>query len=79
MLSIGTLSLGQEAYYLEEVLDGAEDYYLHAGEAPGRWLGSVATRIGVGGEVTAYDLRSVLAGDDPSTGGRTARRVQHDR
>lgn len=68
MLSIGTLSLGQEAYYLEEVLDGAEDYYLHAGEAPGRWLGSAATRIGLGGEVTAADLRSVLAGDDPSTG-----------
>ncbi len=68
MLSIGTLSLGQEAYYLEEVLDGAEDYYLHAGEAPGRWLGSAASRIGLGGEVTADDLRSVLAGDDPVTG-----------
>jgi len=26
VLSIGRLSLGQEAYYLEEVLDGAEDY-----------------------------------------------------
>ncbi len=36
MLSIGKLSLGQEAYYLEEVLDGAEDYYVNVGEAPGR-------------------------------------------
>ena len=68
MLSIGKLSLGQEAYYLQEVLDGAEDYYLHAGEAPGRWLGSCADEIGLAGEVSAEDLRSVLAGSDPTTG-----------
>ncbi len=66
MLSIGTLSLGQEAYYLEEVLDGAEDYYLHAGEAPGRWLGSAAPRVGLAGEVRADDLRAVLSGDAPT-------------
>jgi conjugative relaxase-like TrwC/TraI family protein len=68
VLSIGKLSLGQEAYYLQEVLDGAEDYYLHAGEAPGCWLGSGAAAIGLGGEVSAEDLRSVLAGNDPATG-----------
>ncbi len=68
MLSIGKLSLGQEAYYLEEVLDGAEDYYLHVGEAPGRWLGTGAAEVGVSGEVTADALRSVLAGNDPATG-----------
>ena len=68
VLSIGKLSLGQEAYYLEEVLDGAEDYYLHVGEAPGRWLGTGAAEVGVRGEVTAGALRSVLAGNDPATG-----------
>ena len=68
VLSIGKLSVGQEAYYLEEVLDGAEDYYLHAGEAPGRWLGAGATAIGLNGEVSADDLRSVLAGKDPGSG-----------
>ncbi|MGH9026384.1 MAG: MobF family relaxase [Acidimicrobiia bacterium] len=68
MLTIGKLSLGQEAYYLQEVLDGAEDYYLHAGEAPGRWLGSGAENIGLAGEVGADDLGSVLAGTDPVTG-----------
>ena len=35
VLSIGKLSLGQEAYYLTEVLDGAEDYYLNVGEVTG--------------------------------------------
>ena len=39
MMSIGKLSVGAESYYLEEVLDGAEDYYVVPGEAPGRWLG----------------------------------------
>lgn len=68
VLSIGKLSLGQEAYYLSEVLDGAEDYYLNVGEAPGRWLGSAARAIGLDGVVNADDLRAVLAGDNPISG-----------
>ncbi|HEV2811112.1 MAG TPA: MobF family relaxase [Acidimicrobiales bacterium] len=65
VLSIGKLSLGQEAYYLEEVLDGAEDYYVTVGEAPGRWVGAGAARLGLGGTVEADDLRAVLAGRRP--------------
>ncbi len=77
MLSIGKLSLGQEAYYLEEVLDGAEDYYVNLGEAPGRWVGTGAARLGLEGKVEADDLRSVLAGrrpgsDEPVRATRTA-------
>lgn len=68
VLSIGKLSLGQEAYYLSEVLDGAEDYYLNVGEAPGRWLGSAAGAIGLKGVVNADDLRAILAGADPTSG-----------
>lgn len=68
VLSIGKLSLGQEAYYLTEVLDGAEDYYLNVGEAPGRWLGTAASGLGLDGVVTADDLRAVLAGVHPTTG-----------
>jgi conjugative relaxase-like TrwC/TraI family protein len=68
VLSIGKLSLGQEAYYLQEVLDGAEDYYLSAGEAPGRWLGHGAELIGIAGEVSADELRAILGGTDPTTG-----------
>ena len=67
MLSIGRLSLGQEAYYLEEVLDGAEDYYVHVGEAPGRWLGRGAAGLGLEGRVGTGDLRAVLAGRRPDT------------
>ena len=67
VLSIGKLSLGQEAYYLEEVLDGAEDYYLSVGEAPGRWVGTGASRLGLEGMVEADDLRAVLAGRRPGT------------
>lgn len=66
MMSIGKLSAGQEAYYLEEVLDGREDYYLSAGEAPGRWTGRLAQRVGLTGEVEADALRAVLAGHDPT-------------
>ncbi len=68
VLSIGKLSLGHEAYYLEEVLDGAEDYYVHAGEAPGRWVAAGAPAIGLAGDVSADDLRSVLAGNHPTSG-----------
>jgi Ti-type conjugative transfer relaxase TraA len=67
VLSIGKLSLGQEAYYLEEVLDGTEDYYLSVGEAPGRWVGTGAARLGLGGTVEADQLRSVLAGRQPGS------------
>jgi conjugative relaxase-like TrwC/TraI family protein len=67
MLSIGRLSLGQEAYYLEEVLNGAEDYYLHVGEVPGRWLGQGAERLGLHGRVGTDDLRAVLSGLRPGT------------
>jgi conjugative relaxase-like TrwC/TraI family protein len=67
VLSIGRLSLGQEAYYLDEVLGGAEDYYLHVGEAPGRWLGRGAGGLGLEGRVGTDDLRAVLAGRRPGT------------
>ena len=66
MMSIGKLSAGQEAYYLDEVLDGREDYYLSAGEAPGRWAGRLADRLGLTGTVDADPLRAVLAGHDPT-------------
>jgi len=65
VLSLGKLSLGQEAYYLSEVLDGAEDYYLNAGEAPGRWTGTGAAGLGLIGPVGAEELRAVLSGKRP--------------
>lgn len=64
MLSIGKLSPGRADYYLSAVAEGAEEYYVGSGEAPGRWIGGSAERLGLHGEVGAHELRSVLAGSD---------------
>ena len=77
MLSIGKLGRGQENYYLETVAKGAEDYYVGRGEAPGRWLGTVTSELGLDGRVNAEDLRQVLAGVGPSSGERFARGGEH--
>jgi conjugative relaxase-like TrwC/TraI family protein len=68
VLSIGKLGQGQADYYLESVAQGIEDYYTGAGEAPGRWLGSAARELGMGGEVEDDDLHAVLNGLSPRTG-----------
>ena len=44
VLSVWKLAHGQEAYYLEAVAKGVEDYYV-GGEAPGSWIASSATII----------------------------------
>jgi conjugative relaxase-like TrwC/TraI family protein len=69
VLSVWKLRHGQEAYYLEAVAEGVEDYYV-GGEAPGRWIASSDTTIGLAGEVSPDDLRAVLSGRDPSSGTR---------
>ncbi|MGD9795946.1 MAG: MobF family relaxase [Acidimicrobiia bacterium] len=69
MLSIWKLAAGQEAYYLNSVADGVEDYYT-GGEAPGRWTASSDRLLGLVGEVDADDLHTVLEGRDPNTGSR---------
>jgi conjugative relaxase-like TrwC/TraI family protein len=68
MLTIGKLGAGQERYYVEKVADGAEDYYSGEGEAPGRWAGDAAGELGLEDDVSADELRAMLAGKHPSTG-----------
>jgi conjugative relaxase-like TrwC/TraI family protein len=77
VLSIGKLGRGAESYYLQAVATGVEDYYLHSGEAPGRWTGTAAQQLGLSGTVAAKDLRAVLDGRSPATGRSliTARRL----
>ena len=82
LLNIGRMAPGRADYYLTAVArgdDGVEGYYLARGEEPGRWLGTGAEQLGLAGEVTAEQLRAVLAGRDPSTGeqlaGHPARKV----
>ena len=67
VLSVWKLAPGQEAYYLEAVAKGVEDYYV-GGEAPGRWIASSNHLLGLDGIVDPDALHHVLAGDDPSTG-----------
>jgi conjugative relaxase-like TrwC/TraI family protein len=68
MLNIGKLAHGGAEYYLTTVATSVEAYYTGAGEAPGRWLGSSAARLGLDGLVSAETLRTALAGADPVDG-----------
>jgi conjugative relaxase-like TrwC/TraI family protein len=71
VLSIAKLRVGQEAYQLSGVAQSLDDYYTGAGEAPGHWLGAGAEALGLEGEVAPEDLRAVLAGLAPGSGGLT--------
>ena len=71
VLSIAKLRVGQEAYQLSGVAQSLDDYYTGRGEADGVWLGAGAERLGLAGEVDADDLRAVLAGMAPGSGGLT--------
>jgi hypothetical protein len=70
VLSIAKFSSAPDpaAYYLEVIANERDDYYLASGEAPGRWIGAGAGRLGLTGAVEADALRSVIEGVDPSSG-----------
>ena len=67
-MNIGTLASGGGEYYVGEVATSAEDYYAGRGESAGRWVGSVATELGLHGEVEPTEFRRVLDGCHPETG-----------
>ncbi len=71
VLSVAKLRVGQEAYQLSGVAQSLDDYYTGAGEAAGRWIGAGAERLGLAGEIAPDDLRAVLAGMAPGSGGLT--------
>lgn len=68
VLSVAKLTVGQEAYYEQEVARGLDDYYAGRGESPGIWAGSVARSLGLEGVVTDRDLGTLLRGVDPTSG-----------
>ena len=68
MEAVWKLRVGAEAYYLQQVARGLEEYYTGAGEAPGYWTGGGVAALGLTGEVDRRDLRAVLAGLAPGTG-----------
>ena len=76
MLNIGRLAPGAADYYVGEVATSAEDYYSGRGESSGRWVGSLAEKLGLHGAVTSDHFRSVLAGRHPFTHEQLARQAQ---
>ena len=47
VLSVAKLTLGQEAYYEQQVAGGLDDYYAGRGESPGLWAGRGADGLGL--------------------------------
>jgi TrwC relaxase len=70
VLSVAKLTVGQEAYYEQQVARGVDDYYAGRGESPGIWTGSAAAALGLGGVVEDGSLGTLLRGVDPATGDR---------
>jgi conjugative relaxase-like TrwC/TraI family protein len=68
VLSIGKLRPSAADYYVGEIASSAEGYYLGRGEAPGRWVGSLAAEMGLHGEVDPDHFRALLEGRHPLTG-----------
>ena len=66
MISIGKLRSAD--YYEREVVDGAEDYYVRPGEAPGRWVGNLAAELGLEGTVDGDHLAALFELRHPHTG-----------
>jgi conjugative relaxase-like TrwC/TraI family protein len=67
-VSVKPLKVGQEAYWLDQLARDHEEYYSGHGEAPGRWVGSLAEQTGYQGEATAEQVQAMFRGQDPRTG-----------
>src|SRR5215211_2831510 len=67
MLSVAKLTLGQEAYYEQQVARGLDDYYAGRGESPGIWAGSGAEGVGLVGVVDDGHLGTLLRGVNPAS------------
>ncbi|HZC75271.1 MAG TPA: MobF family relaxase, partial [Gaiellaceae bacterium] len=59
-------TLGQEAYYEQQVARGLDDYYAGRGESPGIWAGGEAGSLGLVGVVEDDDLGTLLRGVNPA-------------
>src|SRR5213595_2575078 len=65
VLSVAKLTLGQEAYYEQQVARGLDDYYAGRGESPGIWASSGSAGLGLAGVVGDGDLGTLLRGVNP--------------
>jgi hypothetical protein len=57
----GEASVGQEAYYEQQVAAGADDYYAGRGESPGIWAGRGAAELDLVGVVGDGDLGTLTS------------------
>jgi conjugative relaxase-like TrwC/TraI family protein len=73
VLSIGKLTVEQSRYYERQVAQGRDDYYSGRGESPGRWTGSSAETLRLGGRVDDDGFMALMDGRDPGTGERLKR------
>jgi conjugative relaxase-like TrwC/TraI family protein len=76
VLSVAKLTLGQEAYYEQQVARGLDDYYAGRGESPGIWAGSATAGLGLAGAVGEGDLGTLLRGFNPADSERLRAPVQ---
>lgn len=67
VMSKGALSAAQAESYYEEKWSH-DDYYSEKQRVAGQWFGRGADELGLSGEVTTGDFRSVLRGVDPRSG-----------
>jgi conjugative relaxase-like TrwC/TraI family protein len=73
VLSIGKLTVAQSRYYERQVAQGRDDYYSRRGESPGRWTGSGAETLRLGGRVDDDGFMALMDGRDRETGERLRR------
>jgi len=66
VLSVAKLTLGQEAYYEQQVVRGLDDYFAGRGESPGIWAGQGAAELELSGVVEDGDLGTLLRGLNPA-------------
>jgi conjugative relaxase-like TrwC/TraI family protein len=76
VLSVAKLTLGQEAYYEQQVVRGLDDYYAGRGESPGIWAGNGASELELVGVVEDGDLGTLLRGLNPATEKRLRKPVR---
>src|SRR5919198_3985295 len=62
------LSVDREDYYLRKIAESRERYLSGDGEAPGRWLGQAAERLGLAGEASAEGFKRMFRACHPATG-----------
>lgn len=65
MVGVSKIQRGNADYWLRAVAEGGEDYYTKPGEAPGEWLGSIASDFGLSGVVETDDYWAILEGRNP--------------